>query len=193
MACGAGIVVTLRRRWDGGLVPCSVEKWPLKIEHCHGVCELAFALGTALLIWLAGFSCCGASASPHPGCIADCRGQFHTSLSLAVDADAGQVRRHSRNEQPPGVADCLHLRFEPARSAHWVVIGVHTPEFAFEKNLAKVGKALAALGVGYPLAIDNDFGIWRAFSNSSLAGALLYRGRRPCAASRARRRRVRPI
>jgi thiol-disulfide isomerase/thioredoxin len=46
-----------------------------------------------------------------------------------------------------------------------VVIGVHTPEFAFEKDVANVGKAAASLGVGYPVAIDNDFGIWRAFAN----------------------------
>jgi len=46
-----------------------------------------------------------------------------------------------------------------------VVIGVHTPEFAFEKDVANVRKALNSLGVGYPVAIDNDFGIWRAFGN----------------------------
>lgn len=46
-----------------------------------------------------------------------------------------------------------------------VVIGVHTPEFAFEKDAANVAKAASALGIGYPVAIDNDFGIWRAFGN----------------------------
>lgn len=48
-----------------------------------------------------------------------------------------------------------------------VVVGVHTPEFAFEKDVANVGKALTSLGVSYPVAIDNDFGIWRAFSNQA--------------------------
>jgi cytochrome c biogenesis protein CcdA/thiol-disulfide isomerase/thioredoxin len=48
-----------------------------------------------------------------------------------------------------------------------VVIGVHTPEFAFEKNVANVAKASVALGVGYPVAIDNDFRIWRAFDNQA--------------------------
>lgn len=42
---------------------------------------------------------------------------------------------------------------------------MHTPEFAFEKDVGNVGKAAASLGVGYPVAIDNDFGIWRAFDN----------------------------
>jgi len=48
-----------------------------------------------------------------------------------------------------------------------IVIGVHTPEFAFEKDLGNVSKALVSLGVGYPVAIDNDFRIWRAFDNAA--------------------------
>jgi len=48
-----------------------------------------------------------------------------------------------------------------------VVIGVHTPEFAFEKDVANVSKAAVALGVGYPIAIDSDFRIWRAFDNNA--------------------------
>jgi len=46
-----------------------------------------------------------------------------------------------------------------------VVVGVHTPEFAFEKDAGNVRKALANLGVKHAVALDNDFGIWRAFSN----------------------------
>lgn len=48
-----------------------------------------------------------------------------------------------------------------------VVIGVHTPEFAFEKDLGNVRKAVAALGVGYPVAIDNNYAIWRSFNNQA--------------------------
>ena len=51
------------------------------------------------------------------------------------------------------------------RSRGLVVIGVQTPEFAFEKDIGNVGKALVSLGVGYPVATDNDFRIWRAFNN----------------------------
>ena len=47
-----------------------------------------------------------------------------------------------------------------------VVIGVHAPEFAFEKNLDNVRKATADLGVTYPVAIDNNLTIWRAFNNA---------------------------
>jgi cytochrome c biogenesis protein CcdA/thiol-disulfide isomerase/thioredoxin len=46
-----------------------------------------------------------------------------------------------------------------------VVIGVHTPEFAFEKDIGNVRKALHDLGIAYPVAIDNDYAIWRAFQN----------------------------
>ena len=46
-----------------------------------------------------------------------------------------------------------------------VVIGVHAPEFAFEKDLANVRNAVAKLGITYPVAIDNDYAIWRAFQN----------------------------
>ncbi|MBA8878336.1 cytochrome c biogenesis protein DipZ [Phyllobacterium myrsinacearum] len=46
-----------------------------------------------------------------------------------------------------------------------VVIGVHAPEFAFEKNIDNVHAAAKNLKVDYPIAIDNDYGIWRAFNN----------------------------
>jgi thiol-disulfide isomerase/thioredoxin len=46
-----------------------------------------------------------------------------------------------------------------------VVIGVHAPEFPFEKSLENVRRAVEVLGLPYPIAIDNDFAIWRAFHN----------------------------
>jgi len=46
-----------------------------------------------------------------------------------------------------------------------VVIGVHAPEFAFEKNLDNVRRAVRDLMITYPVAIDNDYAIWRAFDN----------------------------
>jgi len=47
-----------------------------------------------------------------------------------------------------------------------VVIGVHTPEFAFEHNLDNVRRAVRQMRIEYPVAIDNDYAIWRAFDNS---------------------------
>ncbi|WP_296257725.1 MULTISPECIES: cytochrome c biogenesis protein DipZ [unclassified Pseudomonas] len=46
-----------------------------------------------------------------------------------------------------------------------VVIGVHAPEFAFERDVKNVTKAMTDLGIHYPVAIDNDYTIWRAFDN----------------------------
>ena len=47
-----------------------------------------------------------------------------------------------------------------------VVIGVHAPEFAFEKKISNVKKAVNDFKISYPVAIDNDYKIWRAFENS---------------------------
>ncbi|SAK46291.1 cytochrome c biogenesis protein DipZ [Caballeronia ptereochthonis] len=46
-----------------------------------------------------------------------------------------------------------------------VVIGVHAPEFAFERNIDNVKKAIHDLGIDYPVAIDNNYAIWRALNN----------------------------
>ena len=46
-----------------------------------------------------------------------------------------------------------------------VVIGVHAPEFGFEHDLANVRWATGDFGMEYPVAVDNEFAIWRAFGN----------------------------
>jgi thiol-disulfide isomerase/thioredoxin len=46
-----------------------------------------------------------------------------------------------------------------------VVIGVHSPEFAFEKNVDNVRRAVKDLNVNYPIAIDSEYAIWRALNN----------------------------
>ncbi len=46
-----------------------------------------------------------------------------------------------------------------------VVIGVHSPEFAFEKDLANVTRAVHDLGIVYPVAVDSHYAIWQAFNN----------------------------
>jgi cytochrome c biogenesis protein CcdA/thiol-disulfide isomerase/thioredoxin len=46
-----------------------------------------------------------------------------------------------------------------------IVIGVHSPEFAFEKSLRNVQREVRDLEITYPVAVDNDYAIWRAFSN----------------------------
>jgi len=51
------------------------------------------------------------------------------------------------------------------KDAGLVVIGVHTPEFAFEKERGNVEKAVRDLKITYPVAIDSDYRIWQAFNN----------------------------
>jgi thiol-disulfide isomerase/thioredoxin len=47
-----------------------------------------------------------------------------------------------------------------------VVIGVHAPEFAFEREPANVARAVKDLGIRYPVALDNDYALWRALRNN---------------------------
>jgi thiol-disulfide isomerase/thioredoxin len=46
-----------------------------------------------------------------------------------------------------------------------IVIGVHTPEFSFEKDIDNVRRETAALNIAYPVAVDSDYAIWRTFHN----------------------------
>src|SRR5206468_11199190 len=51
------------------------------------------------------------------------------------------------------------------RKAGLVIVGVHTPEFAFEHVVSNVRGAAHRLGVRYPIAIDNRYGTWEAYGN----------------------------
>ncbi|HWK53176.1 MAG TPA: cytochrome c biogenesis protein CcdA, partial [Hyphomicrobiales bacterium] len=55
--------------------------------------------------------------------------------------------------------------YDKYRDAGLVVIGVHSPEFAFEKNERNVRRAMEELGITYPVALDNDYAVWKAFNN----------------------------
>jgi cytochrome c biogenesis protein CcdA/thiol-disulfide isomerase/thioredoxin len=60
-----------------------------------------------------------------------------------------------------------HVRgwYERYRDDGLVVVGVHTPEFAFEREPDNVRSAVADLGIDYPVALDNEFGTWNAWLN----------------------------
>jgi thiol-disulfide isomerase/thioredoxin len=55
--------------------------------------------------------------------------------------------------------------YETYKDHGLVVIGVHAPEFAFERDPDNVRRAVGELGIAYPVAIDDDYAIWRGFSN----------------------------
>jgi cytochrome c biogenesis protein CcdA/thiol-disulfide isomerase/thioredoxin len=55
--------------------------------------------------------------------------------------------------------------YETYKDHGLVVIGVHAPEFAFERDADNVRRAVGELGIAYPVAIDDDYAIWRGFAN----------------------------
>jgi len=59
---------------------------------------------------------------------------------------------------------------ERYRESGLVVLGVHAPEFGFEKDTGKVRQALANLDPGYPTIQDNDYAVWRRFGNEGWPG-----------------------
>ena len=92
------------------------------------------------------------------------------------------------NSEPLGLADlhdkvvlanfwtltCINwLRQEPYvrawsrayRDDGLVVVGVHTPEFSFERDVDRIQRATTQYDIDYPVAIDSDFGVWEAFGN----------------------------
>ncbi|HYM44343.1 MAG TPA: cytochrome c biogenesis protein DipZ [Steroidobacteraceae bacterium] len=55
--------------------------------------------------------------------------------------------------------------WERYRAAGLLVVGVHAPEFPFEKEPGNVTRAVHDLGITYPVALDNNYAIWQAFGN----------------------------
>jgi cytochrome c biogenesis protein CcdA/thiol-disulfide isomerase/thioredoxin len=59
----------------------------------------------------------------------------------------------------------LRSWYDTYRDDGFVIIGVHTPEFAFERDPGNVRKAMADLGVTWPVVLDNDYAQWQAYNN----------------------------
>jgi thiol-disulfide isomerase/thioredoxin len=58
-----------------------------------------------------------------------------------------------------------HVRAWAEKYKELVVVGVHSPEFRIEKDLDNVRNAVKDRNIGFPVALDSDFAIWRAFDN----------------------------
>ncbi len=56
--------------------------------------------------------------------------------------------------------------YEKYKDKGFIVIGVHTPEFEFEKKMDNVLAAIKQYSIHYPVALDNDYATWRAYSNN---------------------------
>ena len=59
----------------------------------------------------------------------------------------------------------LRSWYDRYKDQGFVIVGVHSPEFAFEKDEANVRRAVREFGIQYPVALDNDYAIWQAFNN----------------------------
>ncbi len=72
-----------------------------------------------------------------------------------------------------GCINCVHVQpyvkawAERYADAGLVVLGIHTPEFAYERDEANVRSAVADAGIRFPVALDPDFRTWRAFRNGA--------------------------
>jgi thiol-disulfide isomerase/thioredoxin len=59
----------------------------------------------------------------------------------------------------------LRAWYERYKDQGFVIVGVHSPEFAFEKDEGNVRRAVREFAIEYPVALDNDYAIWQAFNN----------------------------
>src|SRR4051812_27663646 len=57
-----------------------------------------------------------------------------------------------------------------------VVVGVHTPEFQFERNVDNVKRSAQEMRVTWPIALDNGYSVWRAFANNAWPAVYLLDG-----------------
>jgi len=56
--------------------------------------------------------------------------------------------------------------YEKYKDSGLIIIGIHTPEFAFEKNKKNVEEAMKKFGITFPVVLDNDYGTWNAYGNN---------------------------
>jgi len=128
---------------------------------------LAFALTASLTVSLAA-----SGESKHPaGAMPSLAGavEWLNSPPLSLETLKGKVVLVDF-----WTYDCINCRRALPYVNSWakryekdglVVIGVHTPEYAFEHIPANVKEQVRKLGIGYPVAIDNNYAIWRSFDN----------------------------
>ena len=83
-----------------------------------------------------------------------CRGRSFSSTSGPTPASTGSARSPISARGP-----------RSTRIKGLVVVGVHTPEFPFERDVDNVRQAVKDMAVEYPVALDSDYAIWQAFAN----------------------------
>jgi thiol-disulfide isomerase/thioredoxin len=95
--------------------------------------------------------------------------QWHNSAPLTIGSLRGKVVMV--NFWTYGCYNCVNALphvtklYEKYKDRGFVVIGVHTPEFPFEKSISNVQSAIKRHGINFPVAQDNDFATWKNYSN----------------------------
>ncbi len=59
----------------------------------------------------------------------------------------------------------MNAWYEKYKDQGLEIVGIHTPEFAFEKDINNVREAMKNFGIEYPIVLDNDYATWRAYGN----------------------------
>lgn len=127
-----------------------------------------FALISALLIHL---GCAKAAELPILGEMPEFQGieRWYNSQPLTKESLKGKVVLI--DFWTHGCINCIHTIpyvkawHEKYKNAGLVIIGVHSPEFDYEKKPENIQKALEKFGITYPVAVDNQMSTWRAYHN----------------------------
>ncbi|WP_455927516.1 cytochrome c biogenesis protein DipZ [Pseudomonas capeferrum] len=157
-----GILARLSTASTGGLEQSLVEKLSAKPEQKSG----AMMAGGAMMM-----SANHSDALPVEGQLPPLDGAVQWLNSEPLTAEALKGKVVLVDFWTYSCINCLRTLpyvkawAEKYRDQGLVVIGVHAPEFAFERDVNNVTKAMKDLGITYPVAIDNNYKIWRAFNN----------------------------
>src|SRR5512145_256822 len=163
-----------------------VEEWvrrALGVLVVAGVVVIALGWDSRLLAQFPSLSTSTAEQrlierlSPRPGKVADSRmaphmtGATHWLNSPPLDDSMLRGKVVLVDFWTYSCINCLrtlpYLKAwdEKYRAQGLVIIGVHSPEFSFEKDLQNVERAVRDLGIKYPVALDNQYAIWNAYEN----------------------------
>ncbi len=163
-------VLAIAMGWDTGLLTRASTPSTTRLEQhlLDALQQPAAGTGPAMAM-TAGHA--GAGALPVEGMLPSLAGASGWLNSAPLDAQALRGKVVLVDFWTYSCINCLrslpYVRqwAERYRDHGLVVIGVHAPEFAFERDAGNVARAVKELGVTYPVAIDNDYAIWRGFDN----------------------------
>ncbi|MGX9719236.1 cytochrome c biogenesis protein DipZ [Stenotrophomonas acidaminiphila] len=164
-------VVAIAMGWDTGVLTrlSTVSTARLEQGLLDALPAQRPAAGASMMMMAAGNA--ARPALPVEGTLPSLAGATGWLNSPTLDAQALRGKVVLVDFWTYSCINCLralpHVRawYERYRDHGLVVVGVHAPEFAFERDVRNVQRAVEDLGVTWPVALDNDFAIWRGFDN----------------------------